>query len=156
MIARVLLLAIFAVAAAVGGIDFYLRNSLRIASCAACVFEWYGIAMVALIALLSLAFGAIEALRRVLSVVIALIALAGIAVAGREVWLRYYPRKGWNCGADLDGLLQILPGAEQTSKLFGARDCARAHWHFLGLASDEWSLAGFAIVGVLALLAARR
>jgi len=156
MILRIVFLAVFAIAAAFTGTDLYLRHGLRLATGPAGVFEACAYVLIAVLAVVALAAAIGTIIRRAFGIAIVVVALAGIVVAGRETWLRYFPRRGWDCGRDLDAVLRFLPGASDMEKLLGGvRDCAHAHWHLLGFASDEWALAGFVVVGVLALLAVR-
>lgn len=156
MIPRIAFLAAFAIAAAFVGGDLYLRTGLRLASCVACVFEFYAFTLIGLITLVALAVSFGTVLRRAFGIAVMAVALVGVAVAGRETWLRYFPRRGWDCGGDLAPLLRLLPGADGLAQVLGSvRDCARAHWHLLGYASDEWAFAGFLLVGLLALLSVR-
>jgi disulfide bond formation protein DsbB len=93
--------------------------------------------------------------RRMYAVLIVLTALAGIAIAGRHVWILAQPAGSVaECGASLDYMMDVLPLHEVLGKvLSGSGECAKVTWRFLGISMPAWvlaNLAGLAVLGVLA------
>lgn len=86
-----------------------------------------------------------------------LIASAGIAVAGRQVWLQHLPADQIPaCGPGLNYLLEALPPFEVLQMVFkGSGECAEVDWTFLHLSIAEWSLLMFIILGLFGLLSLR-
>jgi disulfide bond formation protein DsbB len=74
-----------------------------------------------------------------------LAAAAGIAVAGRHVWLQHLPADQVPmCGPGLNFLMEAFPlSSVIRTVLTGSGECAKVDWTFLGLSMPEWSLAWF-------------
>jgi disulfide bond formation protein DsbB len=75
---------------------------------------------------------------------------AGIAFAGRQVWLQSLPADQVPaCGMGLNYMLDTLPFTDVLKKVFeGSGECAEKAWEFLHL-----SLAGWALVFFIAMIA---
>ncbi len=76
---------------------------------------------------------------------IAAIAAAGVAVAGRHVWLQYLPpEKRPACGPALDYLLSTFGPLESLRRVLrGSGECGAIDWTFLSLSIPEWTLTAF-------------
>jgi len=75
---------------------------------------------------------------------------AGIAIAGRHVWLQHLPADQVPmCGPGLNYLLDAMPisGVIRTV-LTGSGECAKVDWALLGLSMPEWSLAWFVLLAL--------
>lgn len=96
--------------------------------------------------------------RSAYSVLASLCAAAGVAIAGRHVWLQGLPpAQVPACGPDLSYMMEAFPLADVLSKVFtGSGECAKVDWTFLGLAMPAWSLVWFVALGVWALHAGLR
>ncbi|WP_404415480.1 disulfide bond formation protein B [Marinospirillum sp.] len=114
-----------------------------------------GLAALSLIALL------LQKYRLLLWPLVALFALfsiTGIGVALRHLYIKMNPETV-SCGMDVETLLDFFPLQEAiTQMLIGSSDCAQQA-DFLGLPLPSWSLAGYLLLGSLAiysLLSSRR
>ena len=69
-------------------------------------------------------------------------AAAGIAVAGRHIWLQGLPAdKVPECGPDLAYMLDAFPLQEVLKRLFqGSGQCAEVSWTLLGLTLPQQTL----------------
>jgi disulfide bond formation protein DsbB len=74
-----------------------------------------------------------------------LITLFGMALAGRQLWLQYYPSsKISECGVSLEYMLQAFPMNEVVQKVFeGSAECAQKSWEFLSLSMAGWTFIWF-------------
>lgn len=90
--------------------------------------------------------------------VIGLFALAGVAVAGRHIWLQHLPKEQVPaCGPGLDYMLEHFPMSAVLKELMhGSGECAAKGWTFLTLGIPEWSLIGYVVLGAWAALIAVR
>lgn len=91
--------------------------------------------------------------QKVYGSLITLSALAGIASAGRQVWMQHLPKDQVPaCGPSLEYMLDTFPLAEALKMLImGDGNCAEVIWQFAGLSMGEWSLIcfiGLAITGL--------
>src|SRR6266436_4365399 len=83
---------------------------------------------------------------------------AGVAVAGRHVWLQHLPpEKRPACGPALDYLLSAFGPVEGLSRVLrGSGECGVVDWTLLSFSIPEWTLAAFAALSVWAVFLARR
>lgn len=83
--------------------------------------------------------------------------LFGIAVAGRHLWIQTLPADQVpSCGPPLDYLFSAFPFAKVLRVVFtGSGECAKVE-PILGLPMPAWTLLWFALLGLLAFVAARR
>jgi disulfide bond formation protein DsbB len=72
-------------------------------------------------------------------------AVAGIATAGRQVWLQHLPPEQVPaCGPSLQYMLETFPiGQTLRTMITGDGNCAEVVWTFMGFSMGEWSLAWF-------------
>jgi disulfide bond formation protein DsbB len=87
---------------------------------------------------------------RVYGGLILLAASAGLAVAGRHVWIQWQPPGSVPaCGAPLEVLFNLLPLQEVVLKVFrGGGECQKIDWSFLGLSMPMWLVLVFLGLGV--------
>jgi disulfide bond formation protein DsbB len=140
----------FLLCASLMGFAYYAQFVLALEPCPLCIFQ--RVAMIALgLAFLAAAlyepksWGA-----RVNALTVFVAAGAGVAVAGRHVWLQHLPPELVPaCGPGLDYLLDVLPAADVVRQVFtGSGECAKIDWTFLGLAMPTWVLLWFIALGV--------
>jgi disulfide bond formation protein DsbB len=95
---------------------------------------------------------------KVYGLLIGLLAFAGIGVASRHIWLQHLPKDQVPaCGPGLDYMLDNFPMSHVLKELLhGSGECAATGWTFLNLGIPEWSLVGYVVLGVWALLVAVR
>lgn len=77
-----------------------------------------------------------------------LVAAAGIATAGRQVWLQYLPKDQLPaCLPSLEFMIAAFPIQDVINMLVqGSADCAEVDWTFLGFSIAEMTLFGFSIM----------
>lgn len=83
-----------------------------------------------------------------------LMAIMGMAIAGRQVVLQYFPSVvKASCGADLEGLMEMFSWLETLVKVMnGYGDCAEADKFILGLSMAFWSLCLFGAMAIIWLI----
>lgn len=71
----------------------------------------------------------------------------GMAFAGRQVWLQYFPSADSSeCGVSLQYMMQVLPLNEVARKIFsGSAECSQRGYEFLGMTLANWALVWFII-----------
>lgn len=89
---------------------------------------------------------------------IALLSLTGVAVASRHIWIQHLPKDQVpGCGPGLDFMLKNFPMADVWQELMhGSGECAEKGWTLLTLGIPEWSLLGYLMLGIWAVLVALR
>ena len=136
------------VVAALLGYAYYAQFQLELEPCPLCIFQ--RVAMIALfvVALAAALHNPRGAGRRVYGVLASLAALAGVAIAGRHVWLQHLPPDQVPaCGPGLDYLLDTFPLSQTLRKVFtGSGECATVDWRFAGLSMPEWTLICFVLL----------
>lgn len=95
---------------------------------------------------------------RIYGLLVGLLAFVGIGVASRHIWLQHLPKDQVPaCGPGLDYMLDNFPMSQVLKELLhGSGECAAKGWTFLDLGIPEWSLIGYVVLGVWALLVAVR
>jgi disulfide bond formation protein DsbB len=86
---------------------------------------------------------------RAYAVLIALAAAFPAYVAGRHVYIQGLPPGSVPaCGASLDYMVEVFPLMTVIKKvLFGAGECQKIDWSFLGLSMPAWVLMAVAALG---------
>lgn len=87
-----------------------------------------------------------------------LISLAGVAAAGRQVWLQSLPPADIPaCGPSLDYMMEVFSANEILAELLkGSGDCAKVDWTLLGFSMGAWMLVAFSLFGLMFLWRALR
>ncbi|HVF63909.1 MAG TPA: disulfide bond formation protein B, partial [Casimicrobiaceae bacterium] len=136
------------VVAALLAYAYYAQFVLELEPCPLCIFQ--RIAMIALfvVALAAAIHAPRGSGRRVYGALASLAALAGVAIAGRHVWLQHLPPDQVPaCGPGLDYLLDTFPLSQTLRKVFtGSGECAEIDWRFAGLSMPEWTLIAFVLL----------
>ena len=143
MTRRAINLVGFAVCAAMMAYALYAEYQLGFEPCPLCMFQRVGVIALGVVFLVaglhdpSSVRGA-----RVYGVLIALVAAFPIYVSGRHVYIQSLPFGSVpSCGASLDYMLDVFPLATVLKKvLFGAGECQKIDWSFLGLSMPGWVL----------------
>lgn len=80
--------------------------------------------------------------RAVYGTLVLISAGAGIAVAGRHVWITHLPADQVpTCGAPFEYMRQTMGPLRLVQKVMtGSGECAKVDWTFLGLSMPAWSL----------------
>lgn len=144
----------FLVCAALLGFGLWLEHAEGLEPCPLCVvqrIEFIGIGLLGLAA----ALHAPQRLgRRLYAGLMLLFGAAGIASAGRQIWLQGLPPDQLPaCLPSLEYMMEALPFQDIVRlMLHGTADCAEVTWSLFGLSIPEWSLLAFAGLSGLALL----
>ncbi|MCQ4348789.1 disulfide bond formation protein B [Pseudomonas stutzeri] len=154
---RLLNLLAFLACAALLGFGLYLEHVEGLEPCPLCIVQRIEFIGVGLACLAAAVHGPQRLGRRVYAALTLLFSVAGIASAGRQVWLQGLPADQLPaCLPSLEYMMEALPFQEIIRlMLHGTADCAEVTWTLLGLSIPEWSLlafAGFAALAVLQLL----
>lgn len=134
-------------------IALYLQIHVKLEPCPLCILQRIVVMGLGLL----FAVGALLNLhgtpRRIYHLFIFVIAIVGIVLAGRHVWLEYYPPAiPATCGADLGYLFHVLPANQLIQLVFqGSGDCSKVTWRFLDLSIPMWTLGCFIFLALLAL-----
>lgn len=132
---------------------FYFQRHLGLAPCPLCMLQRACLVGVAAVCLLGLIFNPERVGARVLSFLGVLCSLAGLAVAGRQVWLQHLPEDQVpDCGPDLQYMLDVFPLQDViTMVLQGSGECAEVQWQLLGLSMPEWMVVVFFVMTLVCL-----
>lgn len=127
----------------------YAERVLMLMPCPLCVFQRMAVVALGIVFLAAAVHDPAGWGRRVYAVLILLVTGAGIAVAGRHVWLQNLPPDQVPaCGAGYDYIMETLPLGEALGAIFtGSGECATIDWQFLGLSMPAWVLISIAVLG---------
>lgn len=151
---RLFYLLIVLVCGALLGFGYYLQFARGLEPCPLCIFQRLAYLGALGIAVIGLIHDPGRPWLTFYSSLVALAAVAGLAVAGRQVWLQHLPADQVPaCGPGLNYMLQVFSLPETLKMVFrGSGECAEVHWTFLSLSIAEWSLIWFTLIAVVALL----
>lgn len=150
-----LLLVVVIVGASMAG-ALYFQYVLNLEPCPLCVLQRIAIIAAGIAAagglLVGAGFGQFAA-----GVLSLLFSLAGAGIAGWHSWLLAVPHEeSLSCGRPFEWFHDDFPLAVWLPKIFaGKGDCMNLDWTFFGLAIPHLSLAAFAAMIALTLLATR-
>lgn len=136
----------------------YLQLHDGLEPCNLCIFQRVAFAALGIVFLLGALHGPKRAGGRGVYGVAALLAsLAGIAIAGRHVWVQMQPPGMVSCGAPLSFMRETMSTWDVVRKVMTATgNCGDIDWTFLGLSMPWWSLIWFVLLGAWAAYAAFR
>lgn len=150
---RQLNLAGFIACAGLIGYALYAEHVLMLMPCPLCVFQRMAVISLGIIFLAAALHNPSGWGRGVYAALIVLATGAGIAVAGRHVWLQNLPPDEVPaCGAGYDYLMDTLPITDALRAIFtGSGECAEVTWQFLGLSMPAWVLIVVTVLGLTGL-----
>lgn len=130
---------------------YYLQFYEGLEPCPLCIFQRVAMAALGLVFLVAAVHDPRRTGARVYAVLLGLTAAIGAAVAARHVWLQNLPADQVPaCGPGLDYMLDAFPLTETIRMVLrGSGDCAIIDWTFLGLSIPAWTLASFAVLGLM-------
>lgn len=149
----------FLACAGLMGYALYAQHVQGFEPCPLCIFQRVAVIALGVVFLLGALHGPRGRGGRAAWGVLALLAAgAGIAVAGRHVWLQNLPPDQVPaCGPPFEFMRETLPLAELVSKVLrGSGECANIDWTLLGLSMPAWVLISFAALALWAGYAAFR
>lgn len=150
---RALNLAGFAACAALMGYALYAEYGLLLEPCPLCVFQRMAVIALGAVFLVAGLHDPSAWGRRVYAGLVVLAAGAGVAVAGRHVWLQGLPAdRVPACGPGFDYIIDSFPFLEALRLIFsGSGECASVDWEFLGLSMPAWVLVWIVLLGAVGL-----
>ncbi|WP_300453287.1 disulfide bond formation protein B [Accumulibacter sp.] len=139
--------------AAVGltGAALVIGEAMKVQPCPLCIFQRL---LYLLIGGLALAGVVLPGWWRLWSALLGLTALGGLASAGYQSWLQYFPSASKECGfGDPTLIEQIVDwfGVRWPAMFMATGFCSSKDWVFLGLSMANWSgicFAGFAVAAL--------
>ena len=145
-----------AICAALYAYALYVQFDLGIEPCPLCIFQRVALIGMAIFFLLGALHGPRGGGRKVYGVLVALSGLAGMAIAGRHIWLQHLPKDEIpSCGPGLNWMLDTFPLSKTLKMVFtGSGECAEINWTFLGFSMPEWTFVCFLGLSIAALWAA--
>ena len=148
---RALNLAGFAACAVLMGYALYAEYGLLLEPCPLCVFQRMAVIALGLVFLAAGLHDPSGWGRRVYAGLVVFAAGAGIAVAGRHVWLQSLPAdRVPACGPGFDYIIDSFPVLEALRLIFsGSGECASIDWEFLGLSMPAWVLIWIVLLGAV-------
>jgi disulfide bond formation protein DsbB len=119
----------------------YVQHALFIDPCPLCVFQRLAFIWIGAVALLAAIHNPQGIGRLIYGLLLIAGTLAGLAVAGRHLWLQSLPADLVpDCGMGLNYMLDTLPFTQVLSEVFrGSGECAEVDWTFLGLSMPGWT-----------------
>jgi disulfide bond formation protein DsbB len=127
----------------------YAQYGLHLQPCNMCVLQRIAVSALGVVFLLAALQhpGVVGA--RVYALLLTLATAAGLALAGRHVWMSLQPPGSLpSCGADFYAMLDMLPPADVVARIWnGGAECQIVPWRFLGQSMQAWVLVGVGLLG---------
>lgn len=129
----------------------YFEHGMGMEPCPLCVLQRMCLIAAGFVALAAMIHNPRAWGRRIYAILAMIPTAAGIAVAGRHVWLQNLPEdRVPECGPGYDFIMEMFPFLDALKMIFrGSGECAETQWQFLGLTIPGWALVMF--VGMLLL-----
>ena len=146
------------VIAAMFGAALYLQYVLHQDPCPLCMVQRFIFIAMGVIFTLAMLHNPRRSGAKIYAALISVCALSGVAVASRHIWIQHLPKDEVPaCGPGLNYMLDNFPMADVLKELMhGSGECAAKGWTFLALGIPEWSLIGYVLLGIWAVLIAFR
>lgn len=130
------------------GYAYYAQFVQGYEPCPLCIFQRVALIGLGLVFLLGAIFAPRGPGRWLTGLLFLVTGGAGIAVAGRHLWLQHLPAdRVPACGPGLDYMLDVFPLADVVRMAFtGSGECANIDWSFLGLSMPAWVLLWFVLL----------
>jgi disulfide bond formation protein DsbB len=124
---------------------YYLQYVHGLEPCPLCIMQRLVCFLMLLVAGMSLLTHALKKYSTLIFTTLIVLAIAGLYFATRQVWIQHAALDAIpQCAPSLDFMLANFPMHQVLKTLFyGSGDCAKTHWHFLGLSLSEWSVMFF-------------
>lgn len=134
----------------------YVQHTDFIDPCPLCVFQRVIYMWIGAVALVAAVLNPAATGRWILGILLILGGVAGIAIAGRHLWLQSLPADQVpDCGMGLNYMLDTMPVLEVFREvLYGSGECAEVYWRFLGLTMPGWTFLWYIVftVGTISVL----
>ena len=155
---RWLYLAGALVIAVLFGAALYLQYVLHQDPCPLCMVQRFIFVVLFIVFVLAALHAPGRSAAKVYGAVVTVLSLCGVAVAGRHIWIQHLPEDEVPaCGPGLNYMLEHFPLSNVLKELMhGSGECAAKGWTFLTLGIPEWSLIGYVLLALWALLIAAK
>jgi disulfide bond formation protein DsbB len=133
---------------------YYMQYIMGLQPCPLCMLQRFILVLIGLVLLVAAVHNPGSRGAGIYAALTVFFSIAGLAAAGRHVWLQHLPADEVPaCAPSWDYLIDAFPLKEVVrTMLHGSGDCAEVSWTFLGLSIPEWMLpvfAGFAVLGIV-------
>ena len=131
----------------------YLQYKVGLIPCPLCIIQRFLITLLGLLFLMGALFNFSALTRCCLHTLTFLLAVLGIVVAGRQLWLEYFPTSQLSsCQATLAQYSRSTYFHKIIELFFqGTNNCESSSWRFLHLSLPMWTLLLFILLGIIAL-----
>jgi protein dithiol:quinone oxidoreductase len=131
----------------------FVQYGLHEEPCPLCILQRVAVIGTGFVFLLAALHNPTRGGSRIYGLLILVTTVAGMAVAGRHMWvIAQPPGSVAECGASLEYMMEVLPWREVLGKVMsGSGECAKVTWRFLGLNMPTWvflNLLGLAAWGL--------
>ncbi len=124
----------------------FLQHIEGIEPCPLCILQRYVFVSITLVSLLAGLIGKEKIQILISGSLIIILSIIGGLISGRHIFLELNPQNQFDCGADLNYMVEAFPLSELLPMIFsGTGDCGIAPWHFLSLSIAEWAFFWFGI-----------
>lgn len=128
--------------AALLGYALYVQHVDFLDPCPLCIFQRVAFMWIGGVALIAFLHNPGSTGRWVYTTLVSLGGIAGMAIAGRHVWLQNLPPEQVpECGQGLNYMIDNMPFTDVLNQVLkGSGECASIDWTFLGQSMPMWSL----------------
>lgn len=132
----------------------YLQHVVGLEPCPLCIFQRIAVMAAGLLFLVAFLHGAGAIGSRFHGVLTLGASLVGVGLALRHLWLQSLPADQVpSCGPGLDYMMDVLPVMQVFKEvLSGSGECAQVEGIFMGITLPGWTLMGFAVLALIALM----
>jgi len=140
------------------GLAEYLEIYKGMIPCPLCMLQRMVLIMLGVVFFIGMLFHMKKMGLFVIGLLSLLTTVGGILLSGRQVWLQHVPPSSLGeCGASLSYMFQTLPLMKVLNHVWiGGIECSQHGWTFMYLSLAEWSLIGFLVFFVFALVQLKR
>ncbi len=133
---------------------FFMQGYLGLAACPLCIIDRWLVGLAAVLFALAATHNPSRIGQRIYAGLNMLVCAAGMAVAGRHIWLQSVPPEDVpDCTPGLDYLMEALPLQKVFAVLMNsAGECAEVVWTFLGLSIPQQTLLLFIALFLVSLI----
>lgn len=128
--------------------SLYIEYIHQLQPCPLCVMQRFFAFLFAILCMFGLALSSLHR-AKVVTLIQCAIAILGLYFSGRQLWLQSFSNieQSVQCMPGLDALLHYFSWLMIIkSFIWGAGDCARIDWRWLGISIPVWSMIYYSIV----------
>jgi len=150
---RIVFSLVFLVCAALLAVAFYMEYVMNLEPCPLCWLQRYAFMAIGVVSLIGALHNPAGWAGRIYGLLLGLFSAAGLALAGRQLWLQSLPEDQVPaCGPSVEYMLDVLPWLDVLkTAIQGTGDCAKVLWTFMGLSIAGWTAVFFSFLILLGL-----